>query len=65
MFTKSLFPYTGMSMTQFAMQHVKRTEVWPFFASGLFALFALGSTGWGGTKEARAASKYLNPPKHH
>ena len=30
----------------------------------MFALITLGSTGWGGTKEARAASKYLNPPKH-
>ena len=66
MFTKmTKYPYTGMSFGAFAMQHMKRTEVWPFFASALFALVSLGSLGWGGTPEARAASKYLNPPKHH
>ena len=66
MFTKMVgFPYTGMTMMGFARQHVGRTEVWPFVFSGLFALFALGGLGFGGTKEARAASKYLNPPKHH
>ena len=26
---------------------------------------ALGGLSLGGSKEARAASKYLNPPKHH
>ena len=66
MFTPmSAFPYTGMTMMKFARQHIARTEVWPFYVSGLFALFALGGQGFGGTKEARAASKYLNPPKHH
>ena len=66
MFTKmSAFPYTGMTMMGFAKQHMTRTEVWPFVFSGVFALFSLGSLGFGGSKEARAASKYLNPPKHH
>jgi hypothetical protein len=63
-FTKMAFPYTGMSFMGFAKQHVTRSEVWPFVFSGLFALFALGGTGFGGTKEARAASKYLNPCVH-
>ena len=65
MFTKmDAFPYTGMTMWKFARQHIGRTEVWPFAASAMFALFAFGSLGWGGTKEARAASKYLNPGHH-
>ena len=64
MFTKMAFPYTGMSLMGFARQHITRTEVWPFAFSGLFALFSLGGLGFGGTPEARAASKYLNPCAH-
>ena len=63
-FTKmAAFPYTGMTFIGFARQHLGRSEVWPFAVSGLIALFGLGGLGFGGTKEARAASKYLNP-KH-
>ena len=65
MFTKmGAFPYTGMTLMGFAKQHISRTEVWPFFLSGTIALFGLGSLGFGGSKEARAASKYLNPGHH-
>ena len=64
-FTKNAFPYTGMTLAGFMRQHVGRAEVWPFIVSAGIALFGLGGLGFGGSKESRAASKYLNPPKHH
>ena len=64
MFSPSKFPYTGMTLLGFARTHVTRTEVWPFVFSGFVALFSLGGLSMGGTKEARAASKYLNPHHH-
>ena len=66
MFTKmSAFPYTNMTIVQFARQHIRRTEVWPFFVSALFATFSLGiMTTVGKSKEDKLASKYLHP-KHH
>ena len=54
-----------MTFFKFARSHLFKTEVWPFTASILFAFVSLGSLSFGGSKEARAASKYLNPPKHH
>ena len=53
----------GLTFFQFARGYLKPT-VTPFTYSMIFTFFALGSLSLGGSKEARAASKYLYPPKH-
>ena len=53
-----------MSFWKFARMHVVKDEVRPFMYGMLVAFFSLGSLSFGGTPEARAESKYLNPKKH-
>lgn len=58
------FPYAGVSFFTFARRQMVKPEVLPF-TIGVFVTFGLlGSLSLGGTKEQRAASKYLNPVKH-
>jgi hypothetical protein len=55
----------GMTFFQFARRQVVKDEVRPFMYGIMVAFVSLGSLSLSGDKEARAASKYLNPPKHH
>ena len=54
----------NMTFMQFARTQMFKPNVAPFTYSMMFTFCLLGSLSLGGTKEARAASKYLNPPKH-
>ena len=54
----------GMTFFQFARVQLFKPTVSPFTYSLIFTFISLGSLSIGGSKEARAASKYLNPPKH-
>lgn len=58
------FPYTGVRFMTFMRHHFMRDEVRPFTYGIITTFFLLSSLSWGGTPEQRAASKYLNPPKH-
>jgi len=55
----------GGGFWKFARMQVVKDEARPFMYGILVAFVSLGSLSLGGTKEARADSKYLNPPKHH
>lgn len=55
----------GMSFWKFARMQVVKDEARPFMYGILVAFVSLGGLSLGGTKEARADSKYINPPKHH
>ena len=41
-----------------------KPEVRPFTIGGIVTFILLGSLSMGGSPEARADSKYLNPKKH-
>ena len=58
------FPYTGVKFGAFMRHQFLREEVRPFTYGIIVTFLGLSSLSWGGTPEARAASKYLNPPKH-
>ena len=55
----------GSTFFGFARKHLVKDEVRPFMWGMLIAFVSLGSLSLGGSQEDRAASKYLNPPKHH
>jgi len=55
----------GSTFFGFARSHLLKDEVRPFMYGIAVAFLSLGTMSLGGTPEARAASKYLNPPKHH
>ena len=55
----------GSTLFGFARTHLMKDEVRPFMWGIAVAFISLGGLSIGGTKEARADSKYLNPPKHH
>ena len=57
--------YAGMTFFQFARQQVVKDEVRPFMYGIIVAFSLIGGLSLKSDKEARAASKYLNPPKHH
>lgn len=54
-----------MTFGKFAAKQLVAPEFRPFLYGMIVAWVGLGSLSFGGTPEARAASKYLNPPKHH
>ena len=54
----------NMTVFQEACKKFFLPEVAPFTYSFVFTFFLFSSLSWGGSKESRAASKYLNPPKH-
>ena len=54
-----------MGFGKFAGKQLMAPEFRPFFYGIVVAFVGLGSLSFGGTPEARAESKYLNPPKHH
>ena len=54
-----------MAFLSWSVKYLMRPEVRPF-TYGFMCSYALGFfLARGGTEEERAASKYLNPPKHH
>tara|TARA_B110001452_G_scaffold126039_1_gene104625 strand:- start:464 stop:691 length:228 start_codon:yes stop_codon:yes gene_type:complete len=54
-----------MTFGKFAAKQLTAPEFRPFLYGIIVAFVGLGSLSFGGTPEARAESKYLNPPKHH
>ena len=54
-----------MTFGKHAAKQLLAPEFKPFLYGIIFAFVSLGSLSMGGTPESKAASKYLNPPKHH
>ena len=56
--------FAGRSFLGFARHQMFKPEVRPFTIGGIVTFILLGSLSMGGSPEARADSKYLNPKKH-
>eukprot|EP00308_Calcidiscus_leptoporus_P021053 CAMPEP_0119377206 /NCGR_PEP_ID=MMETSP1334-20130426/43710_1 /TAXON_ID=127549 /ORGANISM="Calcidiscus leptoporus, Strain RCC1130" /LENGTH=54 /DNA_ID=CAMNT_0007396033 /DNA_START=51 /DNA_END=215 /DNA_ORIENTATION=+ len=54
-----------MSFWKFAIQQPLKPEVRPFAIGLLLSWVLLTRLSCGHPEETKAASKYLNPPKHH
>lgn len=61
---RGAFGMAGETFFKFAGRHLVKDEVRPFMWGMLVAFVSLGGLSLSSNKEARAASKYLNPPKH-
>ena len=61
---RGAFGMAGETLFKFAGRHLTSEPVRPFMWGMLFSFVVFGGQSLSGNKEARAASKYLNPPKH-
>jgi hypothetical protein len=55
----------GQTLFKYARVQLMKDEVRPFVYGMFVAFLSLGTMSLSSNKEARQASKYLYPPKHH